>query len=109
MILLQPVVQITTASVPHTLTQLGADRAGVTVVAVGRDPIRGHAGDRLGGAEERLRGCHVAVLTERFCQGSRQRLWPTRARLGIGPPLTKGADEDAVLGMRIGSRDRAPR
>src|SRR5215208_7172904 len=25
-----------------------------------------------------------------FCQGSRQRLWPTRARLGIEPPLTEG-------------------
>src|SRR3954467_13539469 len=43
-----------------------------------------------------------------FCQGSRQRLWPTRARLGIGPLLTKGADADAVLGMRVGSCDRAP-
>ena len=44
-----------------------------------------------------------------FCQGSRQRPWPTRARLGIGPPLTKGADEDAVLGMRIASRHGATR
>src|SRR5690349_3532329 len=44
-----------------------------------------------------------------FCQGSRHRLWPTRARLGIGPPLTKGADEDAVLGMRVASRDGAAR
>ena len=43
----------------------------------------------------------------RFCQGSRHRLWPTRVRLGIGPLLTKGADEDAVLGMRVGSCDRA--
>src|SRR4051794_11263312 len=25
-----------------------------------------------------------------FCQSSRQRLWPTRARLGIGPLLTEG-------------------
>src|SRR3954462_14922611 len=42
-------------------------------------------------------------------RGSRQRLWPTRARLGIGPLLTKGADEDAVLGMRVGSCDGATR
>src|SRR3982751_76358 len=25
-----------------------------------------------------------------FCQGPRHRSWPTRARLGIGPPLTAG-------------------
>src|SRR5215203_43501 len=25
-----------------------------------------------------------------FCQASRQRLWPTRTPLGIGPPLTEG-------------------
>jgi hypothetical protein len=29
--------------------------------------------------------------------------------LGIGPPLTKGADEDAVLGMRVGRRSGATR
>ena len=45
----------------------------------------------------------------RFCQGSRHRPWPTRAQLGIGPPLTKEADEDAVLGMWVGSCDRAIR
>ena len=49
---------------PHALAEFGADRPGVAVVAVGRDPIRGHAGDRLGGAEERLSGRHVAVLAE---------------------------------------------
>jgi len=38
-----------------------------------------------------------------FCQGSRHRPWPTRAQLGIGPPLTKEADEDAVLGLWIGA------
>jgi hypothetical protein len=47
------------------------------------------------------------ISPERFCQGSRHRLWPTRVRLGIGPPLTKGAGEDAVLGMRVGGGDRA--
>src|SRR3954447_4321056 len=56
MILLQPIVQIPTASVPHALAQLGADRPGVAVVAVRRDPVRCHAGDRLRGAEECLRG-----------------------------------------------------
>src|SRR4051794_41533087 len=61
-ILLQPVVQITTASVPHALAQLGADRPGVAVVAVGRDPVRCHAGDRLRGPEECLGRCHIPVL-----------------------------------------------
>src|SRR5829696_6458486 len=27
--------------------------------------------------------------------------WLTRARLGIGPPLTKGADADAMLGLWV--------
>src|SRR4051795_1840411 len=31
---------------------------------------------------------------------ARATAWPTKARLGIGPPLTKEVDEDAVLGMR---------
>src|SRR4051812_36222668 len=43
----------------------------------------------------------------RFCQGSRHRLWPTRAPLGIGPASHRGADEDAVLEMWVGSSDRA--
>src|SRR3954447_9845196 len=63
-ILLQPVIQVATGPVPHTLAQLGPDRPGVAVVAVRRDPVRGDAGHRLGGAEERLRGSHVAVLAE---------------------------------------------
>src|SRR3954471_1348576 len=63
-VLLQPVVQVGTGPVPHILAELGPDRPGVAVMAVGRDPVRDHAGDRLGGAEERLRGRHVAVLTE---------------------------------------------
>ena len=33
-------------------------------MAIGRDPVRCHAGHRLGGAKERLRGSHVAVFTE---------------------------------------------
>src|SRR3954451_10053554 len=42
-----------------------------------------------------------------FRQASRHYRWPTRARLGIGPPLTKGADADAMLGMQVGSCNRA--
>src|SRR3954465_2243481 len=52
-ILLQPVVQVATGPVPRILAQRGADRPGIAVVAVGRDPVRRDAGHRLGGAEER--------------------------------------------------------
>jgi hypothetical protein len=63
-VLLQPVIQVSTGSVPHAFAQRGADRPGVAVVAVCRDPVRCHAGHRLGRAEERLSGRHVAVLAE---------------------------------------------
>src|SRR3954447_7737066 len=63
-ILLQPVIQVATGPVSHALAQRGADRAGVAVVAVRRDPVRCHPGHRLGRAEERLGGSHVAVLAE---------------------------------------------
>ena len=49
---------------PHAFAQRGADRPGVAVVAIGCDPVRCHAGHRLGGTKERLRGRHVAVFTE---------------------------------------------
>src|SRR4051794_15747241 len=62
-VLLQPVIQVSTGSVPHAFAQRGADRPGVAVVAIGRDPVRCHAGHRLGGTKERLRGSHVAVFT----------------------------------------------
>src|SRR4051795_12607767 len=42
-ILLQPVVQVGAGPVPHIFAQLGADRSGATVVAVGRDSVRCHA------------------------------------------------------------------
>src|SRR3954471_23385013 len=58
-ILLQPVVQVGAGPVPHILAEFGADRAGVAVVAIRRDPVRCHAGHRFGRAEEGLRGCHV--------------------------------------------------
>src|SRR4051812_31621950 len=51
-ILLQPVVQIATGPMPHSLAQLGADRPRIAVVTVGRDPVRCHAGHRLRGTKE---------------------------------------------------------
>src|SRR3954454_15874275 len=49
-----------------------------------------------------------------MARGSYHRLWPARARLGIGPPLTREADADAVLGdavlgLWVAGRDGAPR
>src|SRR5687768_16105253 len=63
-VLLQSIVQVAAGPVPHRSAQLGPDRPGVAVVAVRRHPVRRHPGDRLGGAEERLRRRHVAVLAE---------------------------------------------
>src|SRR5215212_9889727 len=74
---------------------------------MGRSPLGAHTRRRIGFKPMRcssvaqtstgLSGCWaassattVASFFEGFCQGSRQRLWPTRARLGIGPPLTEG-------------------
>ena len=48
MVLLQSIVQVTVGPVPDVLAQLGADGAGVAVVAVGRDPFRGDVGHRQG-------------------------------------------------------------
>src|SRR5215204_5599640 len=48
-----------------------------------------------------------ALALEGFCQGSRQRLWPTRAGLAMSRLLQRGVDEDAVLGMRVGRGDQA--
>src|SRR5215203_3694329 len=63
-VLLQPVIQVATCPVPHSLAQLGADRPGVAVVAIGRDPVRRDAGHCFGGAKERLGSFHVAMLAE---------------------------------------------
>src|SRR5215208_6990237 len=46
-VLLQPVVQVATGPVLHIFAQSRADRPGIAVVAVGRNPVRDHAGHRL--------------------------------------------------------------
>src|SRR3954462_157157 len=61
-VLLPPVVQVGAGPVPPILAQRGPDRGGVAVAAIRRDPVPRHSGHRFGGAEQRLRGCHVAVL-----------------------------------------------
>ena len=40
MVLFNPVIQVLGGPVSNPLAQLGADRAGIAVVAVGRDPVR---------------------------------------------------------------------
>src|ERR1700744_2766221 len=63
-VLLQPIVQITTVAMPHACPQDRADRSRIAVMAIGRDARWRDAGDHLGRCEERLCGRHVAVLTE---------------------------------------------
>src|SRR4051795_13022490 len=63
-VLLQPVIQVAAGAVPHPFAELAPDRPRVAVVTVGRDPVRRHAGDCPGRAEERLRRRHVALLAE---------------------------------------------
>src|SRR3954469_16398310 len=48
-----------------------------------------------------LRSSTRHKLCQRFCQGSRRRLWPTRAGLAMSRLLQRGVDEDAVLGMQV--------
>jgi len=54
MILLEAVVQVLVRPMPHTLAEFCPDRPGICVVAVGRDPVRRYAGDRLCRSEEGL-------------------------------------------------------
>src|SRR4051812_8095565 len=82
-ILLQPVIQVGAGPVPHALAQLGADRPGVAVVAIGRDPVRCHPSHRFGRPKERLRGFHVAVLAEQHVD---QVPVPVDGAIEIAPP-----------------------
>src|SRR3954468_8373825 len=50
-VLLQSVVLVAAGPVPPPAAQPGPDRPGVAVVAVGRDPVGRHPGDRPCGAE----------------------------------------------------------
>ena len=59
-----PIIEIAAGSMPHVPAQFGADRSGVAVVAIGRDPGRGDATHRLGGAEERLGGGPIAGFAQ---------------------------------------------
>jgi hypothetical protein len=63
-ILLEPVIPAGARPVLHVSAQRRMDGAWIGAVPVRRDAIGGHAGGRLGGAEERLRGIHVPVLGE---------------------------------------------
>src|SRR6202048_4513589 len=63
-ILFDPVVQVLAGPVLHAVTQHCPDGARITVMPVRGDPRRGHASDRFGGTEERLRRRHVTLLTQ---------------------------------------------
>jgi hypothetical protein len=64
MILFDPIVEIPVGPVLHAATQDRLDGARVAVMPVRGHSRRGHAGDRSGGTEERVRRRHVTLLGE---------------------------------------------
>jgi hypothetical protein len=64
MVLLKSVIEVATRPMPHMFAELGPDGSGIGVMAVGGDPIRRDASDRLGRSEERLGRREIAVLAQ---------------------------------------------
>jgi hypothetical protein len=64
MILLQMVSQVAIGPMRHCFPEHGADRAGVGVMSIRRDAVRGHAGACPRGMEEGLRRGEVAGVAE---------------------------------------------
>ena len=67
----------------------------------GGPQVLGDLRRRNGTSPSFLRPDLLEKLKVRFCQGSRQRLWGTRARVGVGLASHEGADADAVRGMWV--------
>jgi hypothetical protein len=63
-ILLQTIIEVLIGSVPHARTKLCPDCPRIGIVAVCRDSIRDHSGDRLCRSKEARGRGEVAVLTE---------------------------------------------
>ena len=59
-----PVIQIEAGQVSDASAQLGADRPGIAVVSIGRNPVRGEANDGLRQAKQRAGRLHIPMLTE---------------------------------------------
>jgi len=63
-ILLQTIIEVLIGSVPHARTKLCPDCPRIGIVAVCRDSIRDHSGDRLCRSKEARGRGEVAVLAE---------------------------------------------
>ena len=59
MTFLQSVIEILAVTMPHRCAQVRPDRAGITVVPIGGDPLGRDAGDHLRRCKERLRSRHA--------------------------------------------------
>ncbi len=64
MVLLKSVVEVATRPVAYLPAEFSADRSGIRIVAICRDPVRRHARHRPGGSKERLGGGQATVLAQ---------------------------------------------
>ena len=64
MILLEAIVEVAVGPMPHAGAKFAPDRLRIGIVAVRRDPVGDHSGDRLRRSKETLRRGEVTVLAE---------------------------------------------
>ena len=64
MVLLKSVIEVATCPVAYLPAGFSADRSGIRIMAICRDPVRRHASHSLGGSKERLGSGQVTVLTQ---------------------------------------------
>src|SRR5215469_14138583 len=64
MVLLKPVIKVATRPVAYLPAEFSADRCGIRIMAICRDPVRRHTGHRLGGSKARLGSGQVTVLAQ---------------------------------------------
>src|SRR5215469_6734558 len=64
MVPLKPVIEVATRPVAYLPAEFIADRSGIRIIAICRDPLRRHASHGLGGSKERLGSGQVTVLAQ---------------------------------------------
>src|SRR5215469_12876909 len=64
MVLLKPVIEVATRPVAYLPAEFSADRSGIRIMAICRDPVRRHARHSLGGSKARLGSGQVTVLAQ---------------------------------------------
>src|SRR5579859_6540568 len=64
MVLLKSVIEVATCPVTYLPAEFSADRSGIRIMAICRDPVRRHARHSLGGSKERLGSSQVTVLAQ---------------------------------------------